>query len=280
MDRSYVSLLVRMSLGLLICGGLWWALRTPTLSSSQVDIAPVAAGAVPLPPPTTSPEENKTGVDPAGSSKESKKVQKAKIDIKQADRDAAIASATAEKKESKMETTTFGGGCFWCVEAVLQRVEGVEKIVSGYSGGKVKSPTYEQVCTGATGHAEVVQVTYDPSKISFVKLLEIFMKTHDPTTLNQQGHDVGTQYRSVIFTHNDQQAQQAKEVIEKLGAAGIFSDPIVTEVEPLKVFYPGEEAHQDYFNRNPSSRYCQVVVRGKVEKLEKFFSDFMKAEAK
>ncbi|MCC6509107.1 MAG: peptide-methionine (S)-S-oxide reductase MsrA [Pirellulaceae bacterium] len=175
-----------------------------------------------------------------------------------------------------MEQATFGGGCFWCVEAVLQRVDGVEKVVSGYAGGTTKMPTYEQVCTGRTGHAEVVQVTYDPSKVTFERLMEIFMKTHDPTTLNRQGHDEGTQYRSIILTHNDEQARLAKEIKEKLDAAKVFDGPIVTFIQPLTEFYPAEEDHQNYFNRNPSSRYCQVVVRSKVEKLEKFFKAYMK----
>jgi peptide-methionine (S)-S-oxide reductase len=184
----------------------------------------------------------------------------------------------SEKKAGKMEQATFGGGCFWCVEAVLQRVDGVEKVVSGYSGGRTKHPTYEQICTGTTGHAEVVQVTFDPEKVPYARLLEIFMKTHDPTTLNRQGNDIGDQYRSVIFTHNDQQARVAKEIKEKLDAAKVFDAPIVTVIEPLKVFYPAEGYHQDYYNRNPTQGYCQVVVRSKVEKLEKFFKQYMKAQ--
>ncbi len=144
----------------------------------------------------------------------------------------------ATKKEQKMELATFGGGCFWCVEAVLQRVDGVEKVVSGYSGGRTKMPTYEQVCSGRTGHIEVVQVTFDPSKVSYVKLLEIFMKTHDPTTLDRQGHDAGEQYRSIIFTHNEEQARQAKEMKEKLDAAKVFDAPIVTFIQPAVEFWP------------------------------------------
>ncbi len=175
-----------------------------------------------------------------------------------------------------MEQATFGGGCFWCVEAVFQRVDGVEKVVSGYAGGKTKMPTYEQVCTGRTGHAEVVQVTYDPSKVSYAQLMEIFLKTHDPTTLNRQGHDEGTQYRSIILTHNDEQARVANEIKQKLDQAKVYDAPIVTAIEPLTEFYPAEKKHQDYYNQNPQNPYCQIVVRSKVEKLEKFFKDYMK----
>ena len=261
MDRSYVHLLVRMSLGLVLGIVVWTTLRGPAGNGADAGAESAAAASPSEPSP---PADEKVTTGATGN-------QKPQTSDK---------APPADKKDQKMELATFGGGCFWCVEAVLQRIEGVEKVVSGYAGGETISPTYEEVCTGLTGHAEVVQVTFDPSRVSFVKLLEIFMKTHDPTTLNQQGHDVGTQYRSIILTHNDAQAQQAKEVIAKLDAAGIFSDPIVTQVEPLTVFYAGEQDHQNYFNRNPNSRYCQVVVRSKVEKLEKFFGDMLKSDGK
>ena len=272
MDRSHMHLLARMTLGLIICIVLWTALREQRDSSSAVSLEAVAVAAQD-PASSAAPREQKNSSTAASDQTSSDKA------------DAAIESGQptekvrASKKDQDMETATFGGGCFWCVEAVLQRVAGVEKVVSGYAGGDIKAPTYEQVCTGTTGHAEVVQVTFDPKQLSYVKLLEVFMKTHDPTTLNQQGHDVGTQYRSIILTHSDEQAKQAKEVLEKLDAAHIFSDPIVTEIKPMTAFYPAEEGHQNYFNRNPSSRYCQVVVRSKVEKLEKFFRDLMKPDA-
>ena len=178
--------------------------------------------------------------------------------------------------EKKMETATFGGGCFWCVEAVFQRMKGVEKIVSGYSGGKIENPTYEQVCSGRTGHAEVIQVTFDPAVAKYKDLLEVFWKTHDPTTLNRQGADSGTQYRSSIFYHNDEQKKVAEEYKEKLNKSGIFDDPIVTEIVEFKKFYPAEKYHQNYFNENPRNPYCQAIVREKVEKFKKIFADKVK----
>lgn len=175
-----------------------------------------------------------------------------------------------------MELATFGGGCFWCVEAVFQRVEGVEKVVSGYSGGRTKLPTYEQVCSGRSGHIEVVQIHFDPARVPYRKLLEIFMQTHDPTTLDRQGHDSGEQYRSIIFTHNDEQARQAQQLKDELEAAHVFDRPIVTFIQPAPEFWPAEDDHQNYFNRNPNNRYCQVVVRSKVEKLEHYFKEALK----
>lgn len=267
MHRSNFRLLVRLVLGLVICVIAWSKLRPAstdigTAATERLGLA-VAQAAAP----------------PATAAAQSKSAQTNRAEAAD-DQTSASSSARSDQQEQKMEQATFGGGCFWCVEAVLQRLDGVEKVVSGYAGGKTKRPTYEQVCTGRTGHAEVVQITYDPSKISYVKLLEIFMKTHDPTTLNRQGNDVGDQYRSVILTHNEEQARQAAEVKEKLETAKIFSDPIVTFIEPLKEFYAAEEDHQNYFDRNPTSRYCQVIVKSKVEKLEKFFSDYLKSEAK
>jgi peptide-methionine (S)-S-oxide reductase len=180
------------------------------------------------------------------------------------------------EKVDQAEVATFGGGCFWCVEAIFERVKGVESVESGYSGGYVKNPTYKQVTTGKTGHAEVVQIRFDPAVIGFTELLEIFFKTHDPTTLNRQGADVGTQYRSVVFYHNEAQRQQAEKVILELERAHIWKDPIVTRVEPFTAFYSAEEYHQEYFENNPNQGYCRVVIQPKVEKFEKTFQDLLK----
>lgn len=174
------------------------------------------------------------------------------------------------------ELATFGGGCFWCVEAIFERVSGVSSVVSGYSGGHMENPDYKQVCTGLTGHAEVVQVSYDPDVVSYYELLEIFFKTHDPTTLNRQGADVGTQYRSVIFYHTDEQQKQAVEIIGELTDAGIYNDPIVTLVEPFERFYPAEAYHQEYFENNPNQGYCRLVIQPKVDKFEKIFKEKLK----
>ena len=169
------------------------------------------------------------------------------------------------------EQATLGGGCFWCLEAVYVELNGVERVVSGYAGGTVENPSYEAVCSERTGHAEVTQITYDPQVISFKELLEVFFTIHDPTTPNRQGYDVGSQYRSIILTHNDEQRATAQEVIARLGAAGLWNAPIVTEVEPLTVFYPAEAYHQDYFANNPQQPYCQAVVAPKVAKARKEF---------
>ncbi len=184
------------------------------------------------------------------------------------------------KGERKMAMATVGGGCFWCVEAVFQRLQGVEKVVSGYAGGTTANPTYKEVCEGTTGHAEVCQITYDPSKVEFKEILEVFWKTHDPTTLNRQGNDVGTQYRSVIFYHDEDQKKIALEYKEKLDKSGIFEDPIVTEISPLPTFYPGEDYHQNYFNENPNQPYCRFVVKSKVDKFKEIFGTKMKKEEK
>jgi peptide-methionine (S)-S-oxide reductase len=167
------------------------------------------------------------------------------------------------------EITTMGGGCFWCLEAVFSELRGVENVVSGYSGGSVPNPSYQQVCTGATGNAEVVQITFDPDIISFKELFEIFLTIHDPTTLNRQGADVGTQYRSVIFYHTKEQEKVAREVIKEFEVSKIWSAPIVTELAPFKVFYPAEEYHQEYFKRNPVQMYCSVVISPKLAKFRK-----------
>lgn len=175
-----------------------------------------------------------------------------------------------------LELATFGSGCFWCTEAIFQNVDGVEKVASGYSGGKVKDPTYKEVCGGMTGHAEVIQLTFNPSKVSYDELLEIFWKTHDPTTLNKQGADVGTQYRSVIFYHNDEQKNLAELYKKKLDASGAFDNPIVTEISPIAKFYVAENYHQNYYNLNNSVPYCSYVIQPKLEKFKKVFQGKLK----
>ncbi len=175
-----------------------------------------------------------------------------------------------------LEKATFGAGCFWCVEAVFQQLKGVHSVVSGYSGGATRNPTYEQVCSGSTGHAEVVQIEFDPRVISFVDLLEVFWQTHDPTTLNRQGHDVGTQYRSAIFYHSDEQKRQAEEIKKKLDAAGAFRAPIVTEIVRFTEFYPAEKYHQNFYANNPRQSYCAAVIPPKLDKLKKVFGDKLK----
>jgi peptide-methionine (S)-S-oxide reductase len=177
------------------------------------------------------------------------------------------------------ETATLGGGCFWCLEAVYDRLEGVLSVESGYAGGHVPNPSYHAVCTGATGHAEVVRVTFDPEVISYREILKVFFSIHDPTTLNRQGADVGTQYRSVIFTHSPEQAQTAREVMAEVAAAGIWPNALVTAVEPLGRFYLAEEYHQEYFAKNPAQPYCQVVVAPKVAKFRKEWSQRLKRDA-
>lgn len=167
------------------------------------------------------------------------------------------------------EVATLAGGCFWCLEAVYDQLRGVEDVASGYSGGHVRSPSYREVCTGATGHAEVVQVTFDPAAISFQEILEVFFTVHDPTTLNRQGADVGTQYRSAIFFHSPEQKATAEQVIRELDAAQLWPARIVTEVTPFDAFYPAEEYHQEYFARNPGQGYCAVVIAPKVAKFRK-----------
>ena len=177
---------------------------------------------------------------------------------------------------SGLEVATLGGGCFWCLEAVFERVEGVEKVVSGYAGGRLPDPTYEAVCSGLTGHAEVVQVTFDPAILSYRELLDLFFAFHDPTTLDRQGDDVGTQYRSAIYYHSPEQERTARDVIERLTRDGTWDDPIVTEVAPLDRFYPAEEYHQQYFQRNPARMYCQAVVAPKVAKLRREYAARLK----
>jgi peptide-methionine (S)-S-oxide reductase len=179
---------------------------------------------------------------------------------------------------AEMETITFGAGCFWCVEAVFQQIEGVVKVESGYSNGTAKNPSYREVCTGNTGHAEVVQVTFDPKKVSFDTILEIFWKTHDPTTLNRQGADEGTQYRSAVFYANEAQKQVAETWKKKLNDEHVFPNPIVTEITPLSNYSKAEDYHQDYYDLNGHNPYCQVVIKPKMDKLQKTFKDKLKKE--
>jgi peptide-methionine (S)-S-oxide reductase len=185
-------------------------------------------------------------------------------------------TTTVIETKQGMELATFGSGCFWCTEAIFLNVEGVEKVESGYSGGKVKNPTYREVCSGLTGHAEVIQVTYDPKIVSYDELLEIFWQTHDPTTLNRQGADEGTQYRSVVFYHNDQQKTLAEGYKKKLTEAKAFDDPIVTEISPFTTFYKAEDYHQNYYNLNGSAPYCSFVIKPKLEKFKKVFKEKVK----
>lgn len=174
------------------------------------------------------------------------------------------------------ETTTLGGGCFWCLEAVFLELKGIMKVESGYAGGFIPNPSYKLVCTGLTGHAEVVQVTFDPKVITYKELLQVFFTIHDPTMLNRQGHDVGTQYRSVIFYHTPSQKKIAEQVIQELEAARIWPNPIVTEVKPLKAFYKAEEYHQNYYAQNPDQPYCQIVIAPKLAKFRQQFFERLK----
>ncbi len=199
-------------------------------------------------------------------------------------------SATPSKKEQKMniepmneitsssnkDTATFGEGCFWCTEAYFQRLVGVEKVLSGYGGGFVENPTYEQVCDKNTGHIELCRIVYDPAKISYDELLEVFWKTHDPTTKDQQGNDVGPQYRSAIFYHNQTQKDKAEKYMAELNKSGAWANPIVTVIEPFKNFYPAENYHQDYYNNNQNQGYCRFVIQPKLEKFEKVFKAKLK----
>jgi len=174
------------------------------------------------------------------------------------------------------EVATLAGGCFWCLEAAFQDLKGVEKVQSGYSGGRVPNPSYEDVCTGSTGHAEVVQITFDPTVVSFDDLLHVFFTIHDPTTLNRQGGDVGTQYRSAVFYHTPEQKVVTEKVIGELAAEHVWDDPIVTEVKPLEACYPAEEYHRDYYRRNPNQGYCRAVIAPKVAKVRKLYFDRLK----
>ncbi|UXE67325.1 MAG: peptide-methionine (S)-S-oxide reductase MsrA [Chryseotalea sp. WA131a] len=193
----------------------------------------------------------------------------------------AILQAKAQSQTKKVETTnvqtaTFGAGCFWCTEAVFLNVKGVTKVVSGYTGGKVKNPTYREICTGMTGHAEVTQITFDPAVVSFEELLEVFWNTHDPTTLNRQGADEGTQYRSAVFYADENQKALAEAYKKQLEASHVYKNPIVTEITTLTTFYPAEDYHQNYYELNPNQGYCQYVIRPKVDKFKKQFADKLK----
>jgi peptide-methionine (S)-S-oxide reductase len=180
------------------------------------------------------------------------------------------------QKNNNMEIATFGSGCFWCTEAIFQQLDGVKEAVSGYSGGKVKNPTYKEVCTGNTGHAEVIQVSYNPEIISFEELLEVFWQTHDPTTLNRQGADVGTQYRSAIFYHSEEQKELAEAYKKKLDEANVFNNPIVTEITEFETFYKADDYHQEYYDNNKAQPYCNFVITPKIEKFKKVFRDKLK----
>lgn len=190
----------------------------------------------------------------------------------------AYAQDKNEKKGTSMEyeVATLGSGCFWCAEALYQRLNGVVKVESGYSGGTVANPTYEQVCTGTTGHAEVAEITFDPKVVSFREILNVFWKTHDPTTLNRQGNDVGTQYRSVIFYHNEEQKKIAEEYKNELENAKVWDDPIVTQIVPFKAFYKAENYHQNYYNTHQYQPYCMLVINPKLRKFQKEFKDKLK----
>lgn len=184
--------------------------------------------------------------------------------------------STAKGEVNKLDSAILGGGCFWCIEAILNDLKGVEKVESGYSGGSVKNPTYEMVCSGKTGHAEVVKITFDPEIISYGKILEIFFHIHDPTTLNRQGNDIGTQYRSVIFYNSDVQKNTAEEVIKNISVSGLWGDPVVTEVTALEEYYPAENYHQDYYNNNKEKSYCSIVIAPKIAKFYKEYKELIK----
>jgi peptide-methionine (S)-S-oxide reductase len=178
----------------------------------------------------------------------------------------------------QLEVATLGGGCFWCTEAVFSLLKGVEKVESGYSGGKMENPTYEKVSTGTTGHVEVVQTSFNPDVISFKEILEVFFSSHDPTTLNRQGQDIGTQYRSVIFFHDDQQKVIAEQIIKELTETKTWNMPIVTQIEPFKIFYKSEEYHQNYFKNHPEKSYCSIIIAPKIGKLKQHYLGKLKMQ--
>jgi peptide-methionine (S)-S-oxide reductase len=181
-----------------------------------------------------------------------------------------------EKNPCNMEVATLGGGCFWCTESIFSELKGVKKVEPGYAGGVLPNPTYEEVCTGTTGHAEVVQIIFDPNIISFKELLEIFFSTHDPTTLNRQGADVGTQYRSIIFYHNNKQKLVAERIIKEINETKIWKNPVVTQIEPYKAFYKAEEYHKSYFKKNPKQAYCRIIIKPKIDKFKKAYGEKIK----
>ncbi len=185
---------------------------------------------------------------------------------------------TQQMTTKNIEYATFGGGCFWCTEAIFEQLKGVLKVASGYSGGTVKNPTYKDVCTGETGHAEVIHITFNPTIITFDELLDVFFYTHNPTTLNQQGDDKGTQYRSVVFYHNESQKEDANNMIKALRDSNVFADKIVTEVTEFDIFYPAENYHQDYYNNNKTQGYCQLVINPKLQKFQKKYKEKLKVK--
>lgn len=195
---------------------------------------------------------------------------------KQNNKSIIMSDATTTDSKIKTDTADFGEGCFWCTEAYFQRLEGVVSVKSGYGGGHVENPTYEQVCDKTTGHAELARIVYEPSKISYDELLEVFWKTHDPTTLNQQGADKGPQYKSVIYYHNAQQKEKAEKYKTELDKSGAWPNPIITAIEPFKNFYPAENYHDDYYNQNQNAGYCRFVIQPKLEKFEKVFKSKLK----
>ena len=188
----------------------------------------------------------------------------------------SLCGFSQNKKASNLETITLGGGCYWCVEAVYENLDGVKSVVSGFSGGKTANPSYEEVCTGTTGHAEVVQITYDKSVTDINEIFKVFFTVHDPTTLNRQGADVGTQYRSIIFYKNEEQKKAAQSIIAELNKAKVYNSPIVTKVEPFTKFYKAEDYHQNYYANNKNQPYCKMVIQPKLEKFEKVFKDKLK----
>ena len=190
--------------------------------------------------------------------------------------DETLSQSTSETTTQAEATATLAGGCFWCTEAVFERMQGVKDVVSGYIGGTVPNPTYEQVCSKKTGHAEAIEIVYDPTQTTYEELLEVFFKTHDPTTRNKQGADEGPQYRSAVFFHDEEQKKAAEKYIDKLNKSGEFNSPIVTTLEKATKFYPAEEYHQDFYRRNPNYGYCQFVVRNKVRKFNREFGDKLK----
>ena len=212
-----------------------------------------------------------SGIAASAQEAESPKTETAKP-VKAAKKTTATKKTQAKSKKaaetSKLAKATFGGGCFWCMEACFERIVGVKNVVSGYAGGTTKKPYYELVCTGATGHAEVVQITYDPEVVTYEQLLDVFWRAHDPTSLNQQGPDIGTQYRSIILYHDEDQRKAAQKSYETLTNTGAFAGPIVTQLVPLQVFYPAEKHHQDYFRRNRNAAYCQMTIAPKLQHLK------------
>ena len=226
------------------------------------------------PMPTSSASSAKI---PSYDELQNKKQDKAEQDKAKQDKP-NVKNAKQDKQGKKVETATFGAGCFWCVEAVFQELDGVLSVKSGYTGGHVDNPTYQQICTGRTGHAEVCLIKYDPAKISFKELLEVFWMTHDPTTLNRQGVDTGTQYRSAIFFHDKDQKELAQKYKQALNQQGAFGRPVVTEIVAAEVFYPCEKYHDNYFKDNPNAGYCRAVIKPKMKKFRKAFADKLKKE--